>query len=351
MNSDGQDGNAPPKARGLGLRLAAVILGSVVADGVLIAAGLLNLLPLPILLVVHLSLVPLIWLTARNCDPSLLAMALISVAAMGPIGGLGTLLLAAALVPARKSPTSSLADWHGKLAKPFQVDLAERLSQAITEGRLLEPNETAPVSFQQVSQHGSVAQRQTMLGIVSQRYDPSFSAVLRRELTSEEAAVRVSAAAVFTKLRDKNRVQMGAGRAVPDVLTPAEALERGIALARGVKSGLLDPADLTAARHSSLELLLLARPRATESDELEELISTLLLEAGLYQALEERLTAVDPGSSSVLRSLHARLLMRAGRMAEAAEMMRRRQDNSVRLNLARRADDHALLSIRHGDGQ
>jgi hypothetical protein len=43
--------------------------------------------------------------------------------------------------------------------------------------------------------------------------------------------------------------------------------------------------------------------------------------------------------------------MKAGRMAEAAEMMRRRQDNSVRLNLSRRADDdHALLSIRHGDG-
>jgi hypothetical protein len=349
MNNDVHEGNAHRKARGLGLRLTGVILGAAVADGLLIAAGLHDLLPLPVLLVLHLSLIPFIWLATRSCDPTLAAMALISIGAMGPIGGVGTLLLAVALLPLRDASASSLAEWHGKLAKPFQVDLAERFSQAILEGRLLEPGESAPVSFQQVSRQGSVARRQTMLGIISQRFDPTFSAVLRQELTSAEAAVRVSAAAVFTKLRDKNRVQMGAGGPMPDVLTPTEAIERGIALARGVRSGLLDPADLEAARNRSLELLLLARPRATEADELEELISTLLVEAGRYEDVAERLIAVDPGDSSILRSLHAQLLMKAGRTKEAAEMMRRRQDNSVRLNSARRTDDHALLSIRHGD--
>jgi hypothetical protein len=191
-----------------------------------------------------------------------------------------------------------------------------------------------------------------MLGLVSQRFDPAFSTVLRQELRSEEAAVRVSAAAVFSKLRDKNRLQMGAGKPLPDVLTPKDALERGLALARGVKSGLLDPADLIAARIQSLELLLRARPRAIDADELEEVICTLLFDAERYQALEERLAAIDPGHSAVLRSLHARLLMKAGRMAEAAEVIRRPHGNSVRLNLSRRADgDHALLSLRHGDGQ
>jgi DNA-directed RNA polymerase subunit F len=351
MNNDAHEGNAHRKARGLRLRLTGVILGSAVADGLLIAAGLHDLLPLPILLVLHFSLVPFIWLATRSCDPTLSAMAIISVAAMGPVGAVGTLLLAVALLPAREPSASSLAGWHGKLAKPFQVDLAERLSQAISEGRLIEPGKTAPVSFQEVSQQGSVAQRQTMLGIISQRFDPSFSTVIRQELTSKEAAVRVSAAAVFTKLRDKNRVLMGAGGPIPDVLTPNEAQERGIALARGVKSGLLDPADLEAARNRSLELLLLARPHATEADELEELISTLLIEEGRYEDVAERLAAIDPGSSSILRSVYAQLLMKAGRMTEAAEMMQRRHDNSVRLNLARRADDHALLSIRHGDRQ
>jgi hypothetical protein len=351
MSKDAVDGNAHPKTRGLGLALVGTILGSALADGLLIAAGLHSLLALPVLLVLHLSLVPFIWLATRNCDPTLSAMAIVSVAVMGPVGGVGTMLLAVALLRVREPSSSSLADWHSKLAKPFQADLAERLSQAISEGRLIEPGEVAPVSFQQVSQHGSVAQRQTMLGIISRRFDPTFSAVIRQELTSEEAAVRVSAAAVFTKLRDKNRIQMGAGGPIPDVLTPAEAEERGIALARGVKSGLLDPADLTSARNRSLELLLLARPRATEADELEELISTLLIEAGRYEDVAERLTAIDPGSSSILRSVFAQLLMKAGRMTEAAEMMQRRHDNSIRLNLARRADDHALLSIRHGDRQ
>src|SRR4051812_14348221 len=189
MSNDVQDKKVPPKARGLGFTLAAVILGSAVAGGCLIGAGLLWLVPLPILLVLHLSFVPFIWLIARtgNCDPTLSALALISVAAMGPVGAVGTLLLAVALVPGRQSSTSSLADWHGKLAKPVQNNLAERLSQAITEGRLLDPGETTPVSFQQVSQQGSVAQRQTMLGIVSQRFDPGFSDILRRELKSDEA--------------------------------------------------------------------------------------------------------------------------------------------------------------------
>lgn len=341
-----------PQARGSLLILVGVILVSASADILLIAAGLQNMLPVPILLALHMGIAPFIWLATRNCDPTLSAMAVIANMTLGPVGALGTLLLAVSLASGRKSSASSLAEWHNKLAKPSEVDLAQQLSQAIREGRMLEPGEVCPASFQEVSQYGSVAQRQTMLGLVSQRFDPAFSETLRQELRSEQAAVRVSAAAVFSKLRDKNRQQMGAGKPLPDVLTPSDAYERGIALARGVKSGLLDPADLVAARVQSLDLLMRARPRATEADELEEVICTLLFDAERYQALQERLDAIDPGHSAILRSLHARLLMKAGRVTEAAEMIRRRQGNSVRLNLSRRADgEHALLSLRHGDGQ
>ena len=351
MNIQGNGEIKLPQAHGSIFILVGVVLVSASADILLIAAGLQNLAPLPILLALHVGIAPFIWLATRNCDPTLSAMAVIANLAMGPVGALGTLLLSASLAGS-KSSASSLADWHSKLAKPSQVDLAQQLSQAIKEGRLLEPGAVSPASFQEVSQYGSVAQRQTMLGLVSQRFDPGFSAILRQELRSEEAAVRVSAAAVFSRLRDKNRLQMGAGKPLPDVLTPKDAQERGIALARGVKSGLLDPADLTAARIQSLDLLQRARPRATEADELEEVICTLLFEAGHHQALQERLAAIDTGQSAVLRSLHARLLMKAGRMAEAAEVIRRPQGNSVRLNLSRRAEgDHALLSLGHGDGQ
>jgi hypothetical protein len=340
-----------PRGKAASFVLVGVIVVTLLVDMLLIAAGLQDQLPLPALLVLHLSLAPFIWLTTRKCDPSLAGMALIAIMAMGPVGALGTLLLAIRLAPGRKSADGSLAEWHLKLAKPVKTDLAQELSQAVSEGRMVERGSLEPANFQAVSQFGSVSQRQTMLGLVSQRFDPGFSALLRQELRSEEAAVRVSAAAVFTKLRDRNRIRMAVGKRLPNLLTADDARERGIALARGLRSGLLDQSEVESARDQSLELLLQARPRVSETDELEELISTLLFEARRFQELEKRLATIDPGNSSILRSLQARLLMRAGRMSEAAKVMRHHQAGSVRLNLTRRLDsEHALLAHRQEDG-
>jgi hypothetical protein len=287
----------------------------------------------------------------RGCDSTLAGIAVIAVAVMGPVGALGTLALAFSLAAGgNDAAAASTGDWHEKLARPVTSDPARELAQAIEEGRLPGPGERQVRSFSEIARSGSVGERQTMLGIISQRFDPAFSGVLRRELTSAEAAVRVSAAAVFTKLRDRNRIAMGAGRPLPDILPPGEAQERGLALARGVMSGLLDPADLEAARSEAIDLLLLARPRAETADPLEEVIATLLFEAGRLGELQARLAAIDTSGSPLLRSLHARLLMRAGRTMEAAEVLRHGQDNSVRLNAARRIEsDRALLAQRHGE--
>lgn len=331
-------------------RLVAVLAVSAGIDVLLIMAGLDGALPLVLLLALHFCLAPLVWVATRNGNPTLSTLAIISVLAMGPVGALGMLVIVASQAFNRKSSEASLAKWHEKLAKPVKFDLAERLAEAIGEDRMIEPGAIRPVSFQDVSRFGSVSQRQTALGIVSQRFDPSFSSILKQELVSEEPAVRVSAAAVFTKLRDKNRLRMGAGKPLSNMLAPEEARERGLALARGVQSGLLDPSELMAARKQSLELLLVARHKPSVADELEEVISTFLFEEGHLQELQDRLGVLDLRNSSILRSLYARLLLKEGRMTEAAEVIRLRQGNSIRLNFARRPEvDQALLSPANGD--
>ncbi len=78
----------------------------------------------------------------------------------------------------------------------------------------------------------------------------------------------------------------------------------------------------------------------------------MLFEAERFRRCRSAWPQLIPDSPRPFAVLHARLLMKAGRMAEAAEVIRRRQGNSVRLNLSRRTDgDHALLSFGHGDGQ
>ena len=331
----------------LGLCLA------IMADLALIAAGLAGRAPVGALIAVHLLAGPAVWLSAKGgADSTLPSVALVAVTVLGPVGALGTLLLAACLAWPRRAE-ASVRDWQRKLSEPFEGDLAQRLSQAISEGRLFEPGrQVDAASFQQIGASGTMPQRYAMLGLISQRFDPRLTPALRQALKSDVSAVRVSAAAVFSKLRDKNRKQMMAAQPFPDLLTARDAEDRGMILARGVLSGLLDPSDMDAARLKSLDLLRAARPEATVADRLEEVIATLLSEAQCEGELDERLRSLDPADSTVIRRLKEQSLMRAGRYDEMAEVMKSDRGGSVRLNSVRAfANTNALLSSLGVRGQ
>lgn len=333
--------------------LALALFGALGMDLALIFAAVTGRAPLAALLTLHFFVGPAVWLVTRGEGGATLpSVALVAITAMGPIGALGTLLLAAYLAWPGHS-RKPVRDWQETLSKSYEGDLPQKLAQAISEGRLFEPGQQSDTSsFQQVANDGSVTQRYAMLGLVSQRFDPGFTPALRLALKSDVSAVRVSAAAVFSKLRDKNRIQMMEGQPVPDLLTVQDAAKHGLILARGVVSGLLDPADLAAARKKSLSFLLLARPRATVADELEEIISTLLYDSGNGPALDERLALLDAADSQVIRRLKALLHMRAGRHDQMVETMGPRSGTPVRLNSIRPADGgRPLLSALKGDSQ
>ena len=338
-----------------GLSAAVLVLALLAAFGIdsgLIYAGIEGKAPIAALLMLHLFVGPAVWLaTNTESDPTLPSVALVAITAMGPIGALGTLLLAACLAWPGHSHNSN-REWQQSLSKSFDGDLPRKLSQAIVEGRLFEPGQQSDAaSFQQIASDGSVAQRYAMLGLVSQRFDPSFTPALRQALKSEVSAVRVSAAAVFSKLRDKNRLRMMEGLPVPDLLSVHDAEKHGLILARGVASGLLDPVDLVAARKRSLNFLLLARPQATVADGLEEIISTLLYDSGSEGALDERLSQLDPADSQVIRRLKAQLHMRTGRHDQLLDTIRPQSSSPVRLNSVLRPAGKGmpLLSALRGD--
>jgi hypothetical protein len=343
------DAKSGPSAAALPLALFAA-LGM---DLALIYAAIAGQAPLASLLMLHVLVGPAVWLATKGDGGATLpSVALVAITVMGPVGGLGTLLLAAHLAWQGNSQ-KPIRDWQQTLSKSFEGDLPQRLSQAIAEGRLFEPGQQSDAaSFQQIANDGSVAQRYAMLGLVSQRFDPSFMPALRQALKSEVSAVRVSAAAVFSKLRDKNRLQMMKAQPMPDLLTLQDATKHGLILARGVASGLLDPLDLAAARKRSLNFLLLARPEATVADELEEIISTLLFDSGSESTLDERLSLLDAADSQVIRRLKARLHMRAGRHEQLLDTIRPRSASPVRLNSIRPAGNGSpLLSALRSDSQ
>jgi hypothetical protein len=342
-NVSKKEGGAPGQ---LTLALALGLFLAIGADAALIAAAIGGHSPVAMLIAIHLLVGPAVWMSAKgSADSTLPTVALVAVTVLGPVGALGTFMLALCLAWPRRTSTS-VRDWQRSLAKPLESDLPQRLSQAISEGRMFEPGrQSNSASFQQICDAGTVRQRYAVLGLISQRFDPRFTPALRSALKSDVAAVRVSAAAVYSKLRDKNRKEMLAARPIPDLLTSEDAAERGMILARGVMSGLLDPADLDAARKNSLELLRSARPEPTVADELEEVILALLSASRLDHELAERLQSLDPAHSSFIRRLKEQSLMRSGRYDEMSEVMKSGRGGAVRLNSVRSAaNTNALLS-------
>jgi len=329
--------------------IAIAMASALAADGLLIFLAATGQGPVELILALHLCVGPAVWLaTRRSGEVTLPAIAALSITILGPVGALGTLLLGVILARS-KAGHGATSDWYVRLASPSQVDLSERVSDTIVEGRMREPGQTTLTSFHDIAREGSISQRQIMLGLMSQRFDPSYAGLLRQSLKSEDAAVRVSAAAVFSKLREVNRKQMDVGKSPSDVLSRNQAAQRGLALAKGLMSGLLDPADSVSVCNESLSFLLTARPSITVADELEEVICTLLYWSGRISDLSERIAGFDVSDSAVVRDLKARLLMRSGRHHEVGNTILSRQSRSVRMYPVRLNKGHALLAPSGGD--
>lgn len=335
--------------------IAVALVLAVAADLGLLFAADMQLAPMAVLASAHFLVGPLFWLVGRQRGETTIAtIGLVAITVMGPLGALGCLFLAINL---RNTGQSNVEDkgWYSVLSAHEQreQDLPKELWQSISEGRARELATTTPMTdFQQIMSKGSVAQQQAMLGVISKQFDPAYSDVLKTALRSEEPVVRVSAAAVFSKLRETNRKRMIAGADDPDILEKDKAIERGMALARGAFSGLVDAAAADKARVEALQILQSVRPAATVADAIEEVICTLLIGAGHDREIEQRLAGLDVSDFSVLRDLKLRALMRTGNYRDIPEALFKKRSNAIRLDRARyNKDNRALLALSDDSGK
>lgn len=219
--------------------------------------------------------------------PYFLPMA--ATAAAGPVGAL---FAAIALRIRSRSKTAAqhlLDDWYERIALAGDVDPVTALYNTVAMGRAVLTSDTPPAIFDEVMQRGSLADRQTALGLIARHFSPSYAPALRHALVSPEPVIRVQAAAVAVKVRaglkDSLSQELGEAGSVTagspaaaslaaslDAMAETGLLEdedrdRSRAVSRRLTSGIADgliagsvkPADIPPAARSLIETHLLDR--------------------------------------------------------------------------------------------
>ena len=176
-------------------------------------------------------------------DASNSLLALIATAAIGPAGAIGAGLLG--LLSGRAAPNDLLEAWYERISLSVAVDPVTRLCDDVGVGRTIDLGGPTPASFHAVVETGTLAERQTVLGLIARRFHADYLPVLRAALQSPEPMIRVQAAAVAAHVRpDVTALFREAVASVPAASgTPGTALALLGRIEAFTASGLLDESD------------------------------------------------------------------------------------------------------------
>ena len=204
---------------------------------------------LPLLLAVHALALAALGHNLRTCrlrgeDASLPFLALLASFAVGPAGAIGAGCLDV-LVRLNEGQGRLLADWYERISLATAVDPVTRHCDNVGVGRAMNLTAGSPVSFLAAIESGTLAQRQTILGIVARRFHADYLPVLQAALKSSEPLIRVQAAAVASHVRpDVSRLYKATIAELPAATTdPVKALDLLQRLQAMTASGLLDESD------------------------------------------------------------------------------------------------------------
>jgi hypothetical protein len=249
--SESERGSADPSAEGAGYARDAVIalgVGCVEAAFFLLAFrspwwGITSAL------VIHLAVVAVFSFLLKQAvrsgrDVSYAYLSLLATAAAGPLGALGSAIIALTTRP-RSTPDRLLAEWYERIAHSVAVEPSVRLSDNVLAGRTADLAMPPPSSFLAVMIDGPIAERQTVLGLIARRFHPDYLPVLKAALKSPEPVIRVQAAAVAAHIRPMLTAHLKAAienlsRAETDPHLGLSVLDTIGMLAQ---SGLLDESD------------------------------------------------------------------------------------------------------------
>ena len=269
------------------LKLSMLVL--VCETALLAAAYLLNWPPL-LWLMAHIALVAAfaIWTWRRRSDSGdLSASALVLLAAFvaGPIGAALAAVAVLRLEAGRSAP-GLLAAWYERIALSGDIDPVTRLADTVAMGRAVRTPPDVPRSFVSVMADGTLADRQTALGLIARQFSPAYAPALRAALVIGEPVIRVQAAAVAVKVRAELKASLRTELAAAAALDGCRARECARASQRigeMLGSEMLDDDDKQAAQTAVTRLNDLAAANGAALDATErEHLETALVRAGKF---------------------------------------------------------------------
>jgi polysaccharide biosynthesis protein PelE len=297
-------GPAPASGPGAPVRAAmlGVCFGAVCAELGIALAGLNALAPPSSLLLAHLAVtVALGGAAAVFCryggrDPVFLLL-VVSIAALGPLGAAGATFAAdLRWVFARRA--TPFERWYASLFPELAASPTRALYQCIALRGAGPAARSTVAPFADVIALGAVHEKQSVVTMVADAFQPAFAPALRSALNDAEPAIRVQAATASARIENR-------------------FLERSMALQER-RAATPDDADA---------LLALARHH-------DEYADTGLLDIGRAQgerrqALEHNLSAerLRPGDPQVAEAI-GRLLLRLGEFEQAAAYLERAVERS-----------------------
>lgn len=244
---------SPILTRGSALMLVLVGAGAIAMDIALVAGFIAGDLSLALALAAHVgvALGVLAVLTFWIGRFDLSGLMALWVGFLGPLGALvATLAILVAFLSRRSRLTDE--DWYQRLSGEARED--NSLVTALKDHRAYQTDKVGLHSFRQIMDHGSVAQKQTILGLIAQSYEPALAGLLMEALRSREVAVRASAAAVLARLRDKQAAELKEATDRAASGDHNDILDAANRFATAAASGLMSPADSDKAQLAALSL-------------------------------------------------------------------------------------------------
>ncbi len=179
-----------------------------------------------------------------------------AVAITGPFGALGGLLVGW-LSRQGVEDQDRLQRWYGRIALSTETSPMSRLSDHIMSGRALDPRLAPPTPFAALIVTGTIAEKQSILGLIARKFHPEYLPALQVALISDEPVIRVQAAAVAAKIRgdlaglvDRLLTEAASAETSPDALVRATHEARLCA-----QSGLMEDKDKVRTERLIEELL------------------------------------------------------------------------------------------------
>ncbi|MEQ1648300.1 MAG: hypothetical protein ABL898_06915 [Hyphomicrobiaceae bacterium] len=291
------------------------MLFAAIAEAAVMVAAASGHLPLGGALICHCGIVLMLVVAtvrARGSDKAGTMFTLLIVTAVtGPFGAWSAMLLPW-LARRRRDSTNLLEQWYERISNSTATDRLTLRSDHVAIGRAADLGAPSPAAYAELFTSRNIAGQQTALGMIAREFHPDYIPALRLALNSTEPIVRVQAAAVTARVRDKINAYLTDGIAKASASTTTHST--AIALIEDVevcaKSGLVGESEAERARAaaSAATLDIMARldikHRAGEA---------LHLDAIASRAYEQHLLATRQFDAFRLRRNHQRLPI-GGRM-------------------------------------